>query len=79
MPAARALVVASLAGASNISSLQTPGFTLLDEISQSGGTQGAMSNIAAQGVVEGGTDIDVTFNTNTGVPFAGTAAAFTVQ
>jgi hypothetical protein len=79
MPTTRAIVIASLAGASNISSLQTPTVTLIDQISIGGGPQGAMTNIAAQGVVEGGTDIDVTFNTNTGVPFAGTAAAFSVQ
>lgn len=73
------LVVATLTGVSNAGEvLQTPGFTLLDQTSQSG-TSGSSTNIAVWGVVSAGTDVDVTFSTVSGSPFAGTAAAFTVQ
>jgi len=79
MPPSRSLVVASLTGVSNAGEVvQTPGFTLLDQVSQSG-TNGSSTNIAVWGVVQGGTDVDVTFSTLSGSPFAGTAAAFTVQ
>lgn len=78
-PSTRALVVASLAGVSNTSTLQTQGFTMIDAVAVGGGPQGSMSNVAVWGVVQGGTSTDVTFNTMSGSTFAGTAAAFTVQ
>ena len=73
----RSLVVASLAQTTNFGTqIQTPGFTLLDQESLSG-TSGSVMDTSVWGVVEAG-NVDVTFSTASGSPFAGTAAAFSV-